>query len=162
MSKSTIVITHNRFPEIAAKLPVETDAAVRKAAHDVEGNAKARVPVDTGALKNSIYTKTNKGDAVEGTLNYSQAKSEAEAKAKTKNRNVTFLPEVPTPPEISAIVAVSVEYGAAVEFGRARGFGGLAGGAEAGGLGAQPYMTPAAEIVRPAFEAAMKQLLERL
>ena len=51
-----VSITHNRFPEIAAKLPRETSAVVRKTAFDVEAQAKQTVPVDTGALKNSIST----------------------------------------------------------------------------------------------------------
>ena len=111
MSNSKIVVTHNRFPEIAAKLPTETSAVVRKSAHDVEANAKAVVPVDTGALKNSIDTTMES--------------------------------------EFTAIVAPHTEYAVFVEFGTHK-------------MGAQPYMTPAAEIVRPAFEAAMKQLLARL
>ncbi len=54
MSKSTIVISFNHFPEIAAALPDETSAVVRKVAFDVEASAKMLVPVDTGNLKNSI------------------------------------------------------------------------------------------------------------
>jgi HK97 gp10 family phage protein len=54
---SSITITFNRFPEIAAKLPKETSAVVRKTAFDVEARAKMVVPVDTGALKNSITTE---------------------------------------------------------------------------------------------------------
>ena len=57
MANSTITITFNRFPEIAAKLPRETSAVVRKTAYDVEAAAKMVVPVDTGALKNSITTE---------------------------------------------------------------------------------------------------------
>ena len=113
MSNSKIVITFNRFPEIAAKLPAETSAVVRKSAYDVEANAKAVVPVDTGALKNSINT------TMEG--------------------------------EFTAIVAPHTEYAVFVEF-----------GTHNPNYPKQPYMTPAAEIVRPAFEAAMKQLLARL
>lgn len=49
-----IVIKYNRLPQIAERLPEAVGAIVRKAAFDVEANAKAVVPVDTGKLKNSI------------------------------------------------------------------------------------------------------------
>jgi len=49
-----IVIKYNNLPRIAAQLPEAVSAIIRKAAFDVEANAKAVVPVDTGKLKNSI------------------------------------------------------------------------------------------------------------
>jgi len=107
-----IVITHNRFPEIAAKMPEETSKVVRKAAFDIEGWAKAVVPVDTGALKNNIDTKV----ATDG---------------------------------LSAEVKTNMKYCEYVEFGTYK-------------MAAQPYMTPAAERVRPHFTAAMNQLLRNL
>lgn len=138
MSKS-IVITFNRLPEIIAKFPTETSATVRKAAYDVEGEAKTRVPVDTGNLKNSIQTVV----AADG---------------------------------FSAEVSVGAEYGAAVEFGsrehvikpatkKALFWEGAEHPVKSVTIPAQParpYMTPAAEVVRPRFEQAMGQLVERL
>jgi HK97 gp10 family phage protein len=56
MSRSTIVIDFNRFPEIAARLPVEASAVVRKTAYDVEADAKQKAPFETGNLRNSIQT----------------------------------------------------------------------------------------------------------
>lgn len=56
-SNVTVTIQFNKFPEIAAALPGKTKAVVAKASFDVEGQAKNRVPVDTGALKNSINTE---------------------------------------------------------------------------------------------------------
>lgn len=108
----TISVTFNRFPEIAAALPGQTQAVVRKASFDVEGQAKNRVPVDTGALKNSISTEFEDGG-------------------------------------LTGIIAPHMEYATFVEFGTRR-------------MSAQPYMTPAAEVVKPAFEAAMKQMLQDL
>jgi HK97 gp10 family phage protein len=46
---------------------------------------------------------------------------------------------------LSAIVSVGVDYGEYVEFGTSR-------------AGAQPFLIPAVEDVRPAFEAAMRQV----
>jgi len=51
----------SRFPQISAQAHVLARAAVTKAAHDIEAKAKLRVPVDTGATKNSIHT-TATGD----------------------------------------------------------------------------------------------------
>lgn len=55
-----IRITFDRLPEIAAKLPQVTSTVVRKAAFDVEAQAKSELyeghGVDTGLLKSSIQT----------------------------------------------------------------------------------------------------------
>lgn len=56
-ASAKIVIKYNHLPQIAAKLPEAVGVIVRKAAFDVEANAKAVVPVDTGTLKNSITTE---------------------------------------------------------------------------------------------------------
>lgn len=108
----TVSVTFDRFPEIAAALPDRTRAVVRKASFDVEGQAKNRAPVDTGALKNSISTEFEDNG-------------------------------------LTGIIAPHVEYATFVEFGTRR-------------MSAQPYMTPAAEAVKPAFVAAMKQMLQDL
>ena len=50
---------------------------------------------------------------------------------------------------LTAIVAPHTEYAAYVEFGTRR-------------MSAQPYMTPAAERVRPVFIAAMKKMLAEI
>ena len=60
-SNVTVTIQFNKFPEIAAALPEKTRAVVKKASFDVEGQGKNRVPVDTGALKNSISTEFEDG-----------------------------------------------------------------------------------------------------
>lgn len=56
-ASAKIVIKYNHLPKIAARLPEAVSLIVRKAAFDVEANAKAIVPVDTGTLKNSITTE---------------------------------------------------------------------------------------------------------
>jgi HK97 gp10 family phage protein len=47
----------SRFPEIEAELRPRLGEAVRLAAEAVEQAAKARVPVATGKLRNSIHTE---------------------------------------------------------------------------------------------------------
>lgn len=109
---TTVSVTFNRFPEIAAALPEKTKVVVAKTARDIEGYAKSVVHVDTGNLKNSIDVEfENDG--------------------------------------LTAIVAPHTEYAAFVEFGTRR-------------MSAYPYMTPAAERNRPAFIAAMKQMLKEV
>lgn len=56
-ANAKIVIKYNHLPKIAAKLPKAVSSIIRSAAFDVEANAKAVVPVDTGTLKNSITTE---------------------------------------------------------------------------------------------------------
>lgn len=104
-----VTIKSNRLGSIAAGLMPKARGAVQKAAFDVEARAKELVPVDTGALKNSIQSEMT-GD-------------------------------------LSAVVAVGMEYAPYVEYGTSRG-------------AAQPYLTPAADMVRPGFEAAVKQLVD--
>ena len=150
MAKTTfeIKVTFNRFPEIAAAMPERTSKVVRKVAFDIQDGAQQRAPVDTSALKNSIYVKSS-----DGASGYASARM----KALQVNPKVDFLPEMQTPEPISAVVGPSVEYGAPVEFGRSRGI--TAGGFSIHGVGAQPYLIPAAETQRPKFIAAMKQML---
>lgn len=106
-----IEIKFNRFPELAAKVPGLVSEIVRKAALDVEGQAKTFVPIDTGALHDSIDVQ------MEG--------------------------------DLTAVIAPHTEYAAFVEFGTFK-------------MSAQPYMTPAAEAVRPAYVQALTQLESRL
>ena len=47
-------VTSNRFPEIGSALESRVEMVVKKSTLDVEANAKAFVPVDTGFLKNAI------------------------------------------------------------------------------------------------------------
>jgi HK97 gp10 family phage protein len=53
----TITIKFDRFPEIAAAMPERASQVVRKASFDIEGQAKNRCPIETGALHDSILTK---------------------------------------------------------------------------------------------------------
>lgn len=132
----TITIDKNDLPRIAANLEPRVSQVVRKAAFDIEGKAKAAAPVDEGHLKNSIQASVD-GLSAEVTAN--------------------------------ADYAAYVEYGTAPHVIRPRNAKVLAfqaGGktvfaAEVNhpGTPAQPFMTPAAEAVRPAFIAAMTQAI---
>lgn len=50
-------VWRSQIPEIAAGMMPKAQAAVDKAAADIEAHAKQRAPVDTGALRNSIQSR---------------------------------------------------------------------------------------------------------
>lgn len=140
-TKTVVTITHNRFPEIAAKLPNEADKVVRKTSFDIERDAKIFAPVDTGALENSIYVKTDKSSGYNGAVQ----------DAKTANPDVKLLPEMANPGAHTAVIGPAVEYGIYPELGTRN-----------PNYPKQPYMTPAAERHKPKFEEAVRQMLDRL
>lgn len=106
-----VTITHDRFPEIIAKLPNLAHDMVAKAASDVEARSKQICPVRTGALKNSINT-----EFLEPAL---------------------------------ASVGPNMDYSIYVEYGTYK-------------MAAQPYMRPAADVVRPKFIEACERVLKTL
>lgn len=126
----------NRFPELSAKLILAMDAIVRKAALDVQAYAQREVRVDTGFCKSSIYTVT------ENDSTYGQG-------VITPKKDQTLLPEESRPEPHQALVCVGASYGAPLEFGGE-------------GRQAYPYLTPAAEAVRPTFEMAMSRIEDRM
>lgn len=103
-SISVKVTSHAK--KVTAETMVKMSLATRKAAFDIEAQAKTRAAVDTGNLKNSINAN---GDGLEW--------------------------RVDSP----------AEYSVYVEFGTTR-------------AGAQPFLVPAVEMVRPSFIAALKTL----
>lgn len=84
--------------------------AVAKAAFSVEARAKIKAPVDTGALRASIYASLQNGGR--GT--------EAMGEARARNPEVETHP-LPVPTDNhTAYIGPSVEYGAAIELGTVR------------------------------------------
>jgi len=141
MARSRIIIAaelkEDRLGHLRGELRHQAGKAVREVAMAIQIAAQDNAPVDTGALKNSIYTSTARSSSYD----------EAQEKALKSNPQAQLLPEVEPPrDDLTAIVAVGAEYGVYVEMG-------------AEGRPAQPYLGPAAEAARPAFEAAMRKLL---
>lgn len=130
-------LTVNRLPEIIAKFPEAADAICGKTAMDIVAEAQSLAPVDISDLKNSI---------------------------------------VPERESVGHwLVRVDVEYGAAVEYGGkahmppvkaitpwAERHGidpwALAISISRKGTKRQPFLTPAAEKMRPGFEMAFQRL----
>jgi HK97 gp10 family phage protein len=131
----------NHFDEIAGKLDDALSKVVTKTALTIQRAAAKNAPVDTGFLRNSIYTVT----ASEST--YVKRSASAKRKKKKKKGSASsgaeMLPAVAAPSDKNtAFVAVGANYGAFVELGTAR-------------TPAQPYFYPAIDNAKPAFERAL-------
>lgn len=126
------VTVKSSIPKLTQDLRSDLSAVIRKGAFDIEGQAKVAAPVDTGALRASIYV------SVQGGGDYSAA----EAAAKASNAKAELFPENAPSEPLTAHVAVGVSYGAPVEF-------------------KKPFLLPAVERVRGPLLAAIKAVLEK-
>jgi hypothetical protein len=120
----------NRFPQLAATLPLAVGKIVRKAAFDVQARAMVSAPIRTGFLRSSIYVTGKDYDTYgQGVIGMG-----------------TLLPPVPkTNQWTTAIVAVGASYGLYIEMGSRF-------------QPARPFLLPAAEYVKPKMEEAFAQL----
>lgn len=133
----SVRITRDRLGELSELMRENASKAVRATAFNIVLDAQGYAPVDTGALKNSIYVVTDDNSG------YQNASSDARA----VSADVEMLPEMAAPKsDLTAIVAVGAEYGLYVEMGTVN-------------APAQPYLEPAAENNRRPFEQAMKGIL---
>lgn len=133
MSRFTarVTVDTSRLNRILKNLPGNTHDYVRAAAFSIEAKAKMNAPVDTGALRNSIYTRI--GTQVDGG-------PRAHAEAKSRNPDAA-LAELPQPPNnTTAHVGPGVDYAQDVEFGTHR-------------QSAQPYLVPAVQQVTREIES---------
>lgn len=112
-----------RMNRIVNNLPGNTSRIVRSIAFAVERKAKEMAPVDTGALRASIYTKT--------------AQAQDSMPSVPGDANRVDIPDPPT--ATSAVVGPSVEYAIDVELGTSR-------------AAAQPFLLPAVRVVASAIE----------
>lgn len=97
--------------DLANRLESELAKAVAASAFLIEAHAKLAAPVDTGALRASIYTSTWNGSQWSG----------AAASASALRSGVTILADIGKPSSnLEAIVAVGVHYAAHVEYGTFR------------------------------------------
>mgnify|MGYP000396673314 FL=1 len=96
---------------LANRIEAELAKAVAASAFLIEAHAKLAAPVDTGALRASIYTSTWNGSQWSG----------AAASASALRSGVTILADIGKPSSnLEAIVAVGVHYAAHVEYGTFR------------------------------------------
>lgn len=121
MAKTTRITLDTKVLDSLIKhLDGNITEAVASAAHMVEGRAKVKAPVDTGALRASIYVSMKRGSKASEAM--------AAAKARRPDANVNALPEPRD--NFTAHVGPSVEYGQEVEMGSST-------------RGGTPYLGPA-------------------
>src|SRR5690348_540648 len=147
----------NHFAKIAEAMDKTCGKIARKTAFDIQANAAANAPVDTGFLKNSIYVVTSTtntyGRGVQkagtlkadknGVISRRRLQSHLKRQERQKAQEAMLLPPIPPPPVPNdAIIAVGANYGEFVEFGTVH-------------QPAQPYFYPAVDAMRPSFEAAI-------
>ena len=119
-------------------MPTKRDEIVTKAAFEIEAGAKKLAPVDTGALRSSIFTKTKRRSGFRG----------AAADAQDKNPKVKNIPESEFDVDAGeALVGSSVEYAFWVEHGNHK-------------IPARPFLGTALEMVRDKFEKMLKELVK--
>lgn len=128
---------------LVRQAPAAADRGIRKLAIATQRRAQDRAPVDTGALKSSIYAVTSKGSGM--------AKALAEARARRPGvRQAENAPAEVRPME--AWVACGVEYGIFVEYGamfaRKPGFAEFR---EAVAPGETPHYNPGRYALRPGY-----------
>lgn len=129
-------VVFNHFGDIANNLKPVLSQIVRKTAFDLQATAASNAPVDTGFLRNSIYTVTSQDSTYGG--------------AGSPPGDSYLLPEVDTPPDdLTAYVAVGANYGVYVNYGTRY-------------MTAQPFWEPAIDAVTPEFEAALSAIESKL
>lgn len=149
----TVMLDMRELDKLISEEPSRASKIVRATAFQVESEAKNRAPVDTGALKNSIYTNAvgHYGAArmphIFKTLNPTRkhriSKKVIARSKKWASRKYVFLPFPASAYE--AIVGPSVNYGIYVEYGTYR-------------MAARPYLKPAVEVARRQYAERWKEL----
>lgn len=133
----TVTADYSGLDAYIKNMPLKVDEAVRGTAFFVEGVAKTKAPLLTGALRNSIYVRTHRESGF----------GAAQTKAKALNSAAETLPEVDAPPLGTALITPAMEYAYFVEFGTSR-------------RGAKPYLTPAMREAAAIFVRLLKKALQ--
>lgn len=147
----TMKIEHSgvNFSNLADQQLAQLDVVVRKSALGLEANAKTLAAVDTGTMRNSIYTTTRKSSTYARAAANSRKSFGAAGKkglGRNRGRDVKLFDEARVSEKFEANVGVAVEYGGYVEYGSSR-------------TPAQPFMGPATEKIAPVFLAACEKAL---
>lgn len=131
----TVTVDASKLLKIKGGLAERAHKILDKAAFDIEGTAKQLAPVDTGALRSSIYVSGGSG----GTR-YEQGRSEATGKAQGRGKNIRFVLEVKAGNPFERVIAPSVVYAGFVE-------------------DRKPYLAPAVRVHKMAFLKAWRKVV---
>jgi len=134
----------NHFEQVYQELDQKIGELVRVTALKIEAKAKRSAPVDTGFLRQSIYTTTEGGSDFAGASAAAKKRGAKRNKAGSSSA-ATLFPPVPAPMHNQAVIAVGATYGIFLEFGTSR-------------MAARPFLTPALEAYRYKYLRALKQL----
>lgn len=138
MARNTSIVKLDvrKLNRIIRNLPGNTSEAIASVAFSIERKAKMKAPVDTGALRASIYTRV-------GTRKDGFQQAAAAAKSREPNAELHELPQ----PENNqtAHVGPSTNYGIWVEYGTHR-------------MAAQPFLTPAVREVESELARHFKKV----
>ncbi len=152
----TVTLDTRELDNLIKKEPERAARIIKSTAFRVESYAKHRAPVDTGALKNSIYTNLyGQSGIARMALNAARHTVVSHRKGKSPSKKTMkkaqawadkrYIP-LPSPKSpYEAIVGPSVEYGIYVEAGTRR-------------MKARPYLGPAVEAARQEFLTKWKDL----
>jgi HK97 gp10 family phage protein len=142
----TSVVTDDALLGLITSIPVKSKQNVEDAAHAIQQLAAQLAPVQTGALRSSVYVSSPAGS------DYAEHSGEAESRNplafildEIKPEFVLSLFGSSSDSTYTAVVGVAVNYGLFIEFGTRY-------------MGAKPFMTPSAEVVRTQFIAAMSNV----
>lgn len=138
MARNQVNVTVDtaRLDRLIRQLPSAVEDNIRAIAFAIEAKAKAKAPVDTGALRASIYTRTNRQDGF----------AQASSAARGRNADAALQP-LPEPEPLTAVIGPSVSYAIDVELGTAR-------------RAATPYLTPAVREVGNDLARRLGQAVE--
>lgn len=131
-----IISEVNNFDTLASEILASLDQAVRDMAGELVIDIQQAAPVDTGALRESVYLVTDKVST------YGLATGES----KTAKGDVEIHPQATLDGPHEAVVAVAAGHGVFNEFGTSR-------------MAAHPFFTPAVEAARPKFERKIAEAL---
>lgn len=120
MPNTRVEVDTTVLDRILRQLDGNVDKGVRSLAFSVEARAKAQIrlmrAIDTGALLNSVYTRTKKGAYSEGAAASEQA---VHARVRALRPGVE-LEQLPIPRQHEAFVGPSVRYAISVHYGDTR------------------------------------------
>ena len=144
MTQIKMMSTRRGWDGIVGQTRTRAGQIVRKAALDAQAAAQAGAPVDTGALRASVFTVSA------GASGYAASAAAVDAQAAAGQKRVAQFPPYEiagtTRAAFAACVVVGVEYGYWVETGTTR-------------RAARPFLLPAVEAQRGPFVKALQALL---
>lgn len=132
---SNVTLDTRELDRILRDSKLKAQQVINKLAFKVEARAKMLAPVDTGALRASIYTNTPGKSGFSGSIIGLAKRGKKSPRIMTRE-----VEELPAAEEGSAIVGSPMSYAAPVEFGTHK-------------MGSRPYLRPAVQTVVSQFNA---------